>query len=178
MIPRSQRVIKLLERLPASEIVDFEALKDQMIRQADTVGVLAAHNVITGGYGGGDFYFYFLHWLVSLGRQTFERVTADPDTLVDVGELPEPIGNYRTWPDERWPHWEGLISVAAEAYATVTGNEFGGEVDVRDITRSLSDPDTRGEFWDMDDPGELATRLPQLYQAAVPNLRGGWPQGF
>jgi len=93
MIPRSQRVIKLLERLPSSEIVDFEALKDQMIRQADTVGVLAAHNVITGGYGGGDFYFYFLHWLVSLGRQTFERVTADPDTLVDVGELPEPIGN-------------------------------------------------------------------------------------
>lgn len=68
--------------------------------------------------------------------------------------------------------------MAAEAYATVTGNEFGGEVDVRDITRSLSDPDTRGEFWDMDNPGELATRLPQLYQAAVPNLRGGWPRGF
>lgn len=27
--PRSQRVIKLLERLPAPDIVDFEALKDR-----------------------------------------------------------------------------------------------------------------------------------------------------
>lgn len=29
---------------------------------------------------------------------------------------------------------------------------------------------------DMDDPGELAKRLPRLYQAALPNLRGGWPR--
>lgn len=174
--PRSQRLIKLLERLPAQDIVDFEALKDQMIRRADTVDMLAAHNVITGGCGGGDFYFYFLHWLVSLGRQTFERVTADPDALVHVGELPEPLGDYRTWPDERWPDWEGLISVAAEAYAAVTGNEFGGEVDVRDMTGSLFDSDTSGESWDMDDPGELAKRLPRLYQAALPTLRRGWPR--
>lgn len=175
---RTQRLLDLLEQLPEQDIIDFEALKDEMIRRADTVDVLAAHHLITGGSGGGDSYFYFLHWLVGLGRSSFELIAADPDALVDVAELPRPIGDYHRWPDEQWPDWEDLISIAARAHATVTGNEFGGDVDVRDITDSLVDPETEGEDWDMDDPDELATRLPRLYRAALPNLRGGWPRSF
>jgi hypothetical protein len=56
------------------------------------------------------------------------------------------------------------------------GNEFGGQIDVRDVTGSISDPDTSGEWWDMDDSHELGRRLPRLYQAALPNLRDGWPR--
>ena len=171
---RSRQLIALLERLPEQDIVDFQAHKDQLLRHADTVDLLAAHHVLTGGSGGGDSYFYFLHWLIGLGQQTFDLVTADADALIDVPHTPQPIGDYHRW--QGWPDWEELISIAARAHATVVGVEFGGDVDVRDITDSLSDPETRGDEWDMDDPSELSRRLPRLFQAALPNLRGGWPR--
>lgn len=171
---RSQQLIALLERLPEQDIIDFQTHKDRLLRHADTVDLLAAHHVLTGGSGGGDSYFYFLHWLIGLGRQTFELVTADADALIDVPEAPRPIGDYHRWHD--WPDWEELISIAARAHATVVGVEFGGAVDVRDITGSLSDPRTRGDKWDMNATEELMRRLPRLFGAALPNLRGGWPR--
>ncbi|GAA2747441.1 DUF4240 domain-containing protein [Kitasatospora cinereorecta] len=171
---RSQRLIGLLERLPEQDVVDFQRHKDRLLRRADTVELLAAHHLLTGGRGGGDAYFYFLHWLIGLGRPTYERVTDRPDALVDVPQLPRPVGDRHGWPDELWPDWEDLISIAARAHATVAGVEFGGWIDVRDITGSLSDPDTRGDPWDLDDRRELAQRLPRLYQEALPHL-DGWP---
>lgn len=164
---RDERLVRLLTELPAAEIVEFERLKDQVLRRADTVDLLAAQNLLMGGSGGGDGYFYFLHWLIGMGRSVYEAVTADADALVDL-PLPPAVGDYHGWPE--WPDWEGLISIADQAYSRVTGVEAGDYGCPRDLTGSLSDADTVGEPWDITSRAELSRRLPRLYAAAEPNL--------
>lgn len=163
---RSRRLLAELARLPAEEILAFEVLKDAALRRLDTFDLLAAHNVIMDGCGGGDGYFYFLHWVIGLGRTRYEAVLADADAVAEIPELPRPIGADRRWPDEDWPEWEELISLAARAYAQVARVEFGGYDDVRSLAHSLGDPQTHGEEWDLYDEAETARRLPGLWKLA------------
>lgn len=163
-----------LRRLAPEEIVVFQSLVNGMIRQVDTWDVLAAHNLITGGCGGGDSYIYFLHWIVGQPRPFYERIVASADYLADSPWIQALFGRWGEWADHEYPDWEGLLSVAAAAYAAVTGTEFGEEPDVRTITGSLADPDTQGDQWDLGDPEELARRLPKLYQLAGPTFQV-WP---
>lgn len=162
---RSRGLLEAVKRLPAAEILDFEVFKDQAVRRLDTFDLLAAHSVIVGGgSAGGDGYFYFLHWVIGLGRSRCQRVLADPDVLAGFSELPRPIGACERWPDEGWPEWEDLLSLAARAHAEVAGLEFGGPGDVRGLAGSLSDPQTRGREWDIFDDAEVARRLPKLWK--------------
>ncbi len=173
-----QRTSWLEERLrclPAGEIVDFEAVLDRLRRRADTWDLLAAHDVITDGCGGGDLYFYFLHWLIGQGRQQYEQVVACADALAENPHIRTLAGRHGQWTDEEYPDWEGLLSVAAYAYAAVTGTQISDYNDVRGLTGSLSDPDTRGTEWDLGDPQELARRLPRL-RRLVSSPPGSAPQ--
>lgn len=127
----------------------------------------AAHCLIMGGSGGGDAYFYFLHWLIGLGQETFERVAADVEALLEVRDLPRPLGRTAEW--AFWPEWEGLLSIAAKAYAAANGTELGEGPDPRTMTNSLEDPETRGD-WDSYDMNEVSRRLPRFFEAARPGL--------
>lgn len=147
---------------------------DQLQRQADTWDLLAAYHLLTGGSGGGDGYFYFLHWLIGQPRAFYDRVVRCADDLAVSPWIQSLAGRPSEWSDEEFPWWEALLSVAASAYAAATGTEFGEEPDVRTITGSLADPDTRGDQWDLNDPAELARRLPRLYQLAGPAFQI-WP---
>lgn len=167
MACRDERLTRLLTRFEVAEIVEFQRLKDQFLRKLDTFDVLAAHNLLMGGSGGGDSYFYFLHWIIGLGEEAYESVLDNADALIDL-PLPTPIGDYRGW--ENWPEWEALISIADDAYSRVTDSELGDYGCPRDITDSLSDPDTGGVQWDIGDRAELSRRLPRLYAAAEPKL--------
>ena len=56
-------------------------------------------------------------WLVSLGREPFGHVVADPDNLADLpmvqrlAERPE-----SAWASDEQPTWESLAYVASRAY--------------------------------------------------------------
>jgi hypothetical protein len=164
---RTKRLVRDLSALPPDEIVSFQAHKDRLLRRADKHETLAAHCLIMGGGGGGDAYFYFLHWLIGLGQDTYERIVTDAEALLTVPELPQPLGGRALWP--AWPEWEGLLSAAPEAYATRLGFDLGKGPDPRDLTNSLEDPDTQGD-WDSYDLREVARRLPRLFAAARPGL--------
>lgn len=163
-----------LSRLPLEEIVDFQSMVNQLVRQVDTWDVLAAHHLITGGRGGGDMYLYFLYWIVGQPRPFYERIVESADSLAESLWIQNVIGRWFQLSDEEYPDWEGLLSVAACAYATANGTEFGKEPDVRTIAGSLGDPDTQGDQWDLGDPAELARRLPQLYRLAGSTFQS-WP---
>ena len=164
---REERLVTWLRAMSLPDIVGFQAIKDQLIRRVDTHEMRAAHRLIMGGNGGGDPYFYFLHWLIGLGQETYERVVADVEALLDVRDLPRPLGGHAEW--AFWPEWEGLLSIAAKAYAAANGTELGGGPDPRTMTNSLYDPETRGD-WDSFDMNEVSRRLPRFFEAARPGL--------
>ncbi|WDZ84808.1 DUF4240 domain-containing protein [Micromonospora cathayae] len=149
---------------PAPEVVDFAVRLDEVRRRADTWALWDAALRICGGLCSDDGFHYFQAWLVGLGRQTFERVVADPDALADVPQVRRLAGRRTAdWADEEWPDWECLDYVARTAYERLTREPDGldGAVDARGVERSFS-PDPPGEAEDLRDPAAFARRFPRL----------------
>jgi hypothetical protein len=151
----------------AEEIIDFEVLLLQTKRRADTWLMWGAAYLICDGLCSDDGFWYFQSWLVGLGRQTFERVVADPDSLVDVPEVRRLAGRRtRQWDDSEWPEWESLNYVASLAYERVTGSR-DGIYDALEERGHIgqSSPSPPGVSWDFEDQSETATRFPRLSRA-------------
>jgi hypothetical protein len=78
--------------------------------------------LICDGLCSGDGFWYFLVWLIGLGREAFELAVADPDNLASVPEVVGLVGRpVDAWQDDEWPRLESLGYVAWEAYQQVTG---------------------------------------------------------
>ncbi|MGN9775273.1 DUF4240 domain-containing protein [Micromonospora sp. H33] len=154
---------RLAER-PAEDSVDFALRLDEARARADTWRLWGAASLVCAGLCSDDGFHYFQAWLVGLGRDTFERVIADPDALADVPQVRRLAGrSVDDWDDAEWPDWESLDYVADEAYERVTGVAEGLDDAVAAHGRVLSSsPDPADEQWDLDDPAELRHRYPRL----------------
>lgn len=87
----------------------------------------AAH-LICDGLCSDDGFWYFQCWLIGLGRETFERVAADPDALAGLPLVHDLVSRGpNSWADDEWPDWESLDFVAGAAYERVTGLPEGLE---------------------------------------------------
>ncbi|MFB9546252.1 DUF4240 domain-containing protein [Micromonospora sagamiensis] len=162
-----ERLAWLTDRLaerPLAEVLDFAARLDEARGRADTWRLWAAALRICGGLCSDDGFHYFQAWLVGLGRETFDRVVADPDALADVPQVRRLAGRpVRDWADDEWPDWECLDYVADEAYERITRVHEGLDeaLEARGLERSLI-PDPQDEEWDLTDPVEFARRCPRL----------------
>lgn len=85
-----ERLRALLDGLPASDTLDALRHLDELRRRAYTWDLWAAGYLVCGGMSDDGFH-DFRQWLIALGRDTYERVLADPDTLVDVSTDEEQI---------------------------------------------------------------------------------------
>jgi hypothetical protein len=153
-----------LAQKPVSEIVDFQVWLDRVRQRADTWHMWGAAYLICDGLCSGDGFWYFLVWLIGLGRDAFELAMADPDNLASVPEVVGLVGRpVDAWQDDEWPQLESLGYVAWEAYEQVTGEEEGlyDAMEARGH-HSPTDPNPTGERWDFEDPAEAAHRLPRL----------------
>ncbi|MEU5877724.1 DUF4240 domain-containing protein [Spirillospora sp. NPDC047279] len=153
-----------LSTLPPTEIVDFQIHLDEAKRRTDTWLMWGAAYLVCDSLCSSDGFWYFQPWLVGLGRETFERVVADPDELINVPEIRRLAGRPTgDWSNADWPGWESLNYSARVAYDKVTG-EVEGIFDAMEARGHLSgsDPDPSGERWDFEDPAEAARRLPRL----------------
>jgi hypothetical protein len=122
---RHDRLFTALTWHPVEEIVDFQIHLDRCRRQLDSYATWGAADLVFGG-AGTDCFWYFLVWVIGLGREAFERVAADPDNLADLPLVRQLAGRtFRDWDDAEWPWWEDLGYVARGAYDHVTGEEEG-----------------------------------------------------
>ncbi|MFB4278473.1 DUF4240 domain-containing protein [Nonomuraea sp. MTCD27] len=145
---RLDRLAHHLSRLPAEEIVDFEAWFTICANRACSWDMYAACWTITGS-GSSDGFEYFVDWLISLGRDSFDKVADVPDRIVQLPEIQRLFelsrnfshertsasrdGRFRlgrvtrirrqVWPDDDYPEFELFSYVASSAYRRVTGVE-------------------------------------------------------
>jgi hypothetical protein len=109
---------------------------------AITYRLWSAGDVIFDGCTG-DSFWYFIPWLVGLGRRVLANACADPDSLADVPEIRALVGNIGHWSEQDWPEWESLNYVARRAYDDATGRDDEGllaALEARDHV-SPEDPD-------------------------------------
>jgi hypothetical protein len=162
-----ERLVWLADQLaerPPAEIVGFDIRLDEVRGLADTWQMWGAAYLICDGLCSDDGFWYFQAWLVGLGRATFERVAADPDSLADVPEVQRLAGrSLNEWAEDEWPDWESLDYVAADAHQRVTGVAEGLEHALEELGhRSQGSPDPSGEQWNYEDTAEAARRLPRV----------------
>jgi hypothetical protein len=136
-----------LADLPPDELADISRLVKQLDARATTWPVLGACAVLLGTGGDAEFE-DFRGWLISRGRETFEKVVASPDALADVVE-PGSEDSYQI---------EGWVSAADVAYVEIMDEDPDDPTIDYPVVLSDRDPDAL----DTDDEELLAARYPRL----------------
>jgi hypothetical protein len=153
-----------LALLPAGEIADFAVRLDEQRRRVDTWAHWQAATLICHGLCGMDSFFYFQAWLIGQGREVFEAVVRSPDALAEVPRVRRlaSLGPVDGWADADWPDWEALYRVADAAFEAVFSGELDELLESRGQTRA-SDVSPGGEEVKMEDPADIARRIPRLW---------------
>ncbi|MEV4562620.1 DUF4240 domain-containing protein [Nonomuraea sp. NPDC049419] len=171
-----------LSRRPVEEIIDYDVWWRTTQNRGCTVDLYAAFWFVFGR-GSLDGFEYFVSWLISLGRETFETVAECPDRLIEQPEVLRLLDRVAMFVaamkrrqrnlDEEWeehPEFELLAYVGFDAYERVTGKDadglaeavaargFSGDFPLIPALGSVP----HGEQWDFDDERELARRLPRI----------------
>lgn len=131
-----------LRTLAPVDITQFKLRYSDCMNAAYHWDVWGALWVIEGG-GGGDTFEHFRAELVMLGRERFQSVLENPDSLADLESPPVGI--------------EGLIYVPARVYEELTGSPFPNE-QVFDANPLPEAP--AGAPWE---EGDLPSRFPRLW---------------
>ena len=99
-----------LAGLSSEDVAAFASTFDQQLRRAYLWDVWAVAFIAHGG-ASDDGFEYFRRWLVSRGRDLFEKVTADPDSLADLAPSDS----------EGVLEFEEIVYVAGEVWSAKTG---------------------------------------------------------
>ena len=139
--------------LPPQEIISFERHFSDVWWSAYRWPLWGAAYVIEGGCGD-DGFMDFRAGLILLGRATFTRAVADPDSLADLPVVVRMAGD-----DKGWIGCEDLNYVARIAYERLQGeaDSFDAALSVPEYPRK-----PEGENWNLDDDDETRRRLPRL----------------
>lgn len=134
-----------LAKLSPEEIVEFQRIFDEHTDRAYTWDLWGAAYILGGGCSD-DAFVDFRSWLISMGREIYERALKDPESLADVPLGPE--GGEDAF-------FEEFAYVAPQVYEKKTGKE-----EMPDYERHSTD-EPAGEAWD-EDGDDLERRFPRL----------------
>ncbi|WP_405687885.1 DUF4240 domain-containing protein [Streptomyces sp. NBC_00057] len=145
-----ERASALLAARPRDEIVAAQQLLWDLMAASYRAPLWAAAYTINGGCSD-DGFDYFRGWLIAQGREVFERVVADPDTLAELPEIRAAA------PEGMEMECERMLGVAWEAHRAATGEDMPGN----SFTIDYPALDPEWDF-DFDDAERVALRLPKL----------------
>lgn len=114
-ISLAKRLTKELQRRDPAEIVRFQEIFSGCTDRAYRADLWDIYSIINGGCGD-DGFEYFRCWLISRGKDVFERVLADPTVLPDL------LASTIPW------QCEELLYCAMKAFKAATGKEAPHEI--------------------------------------------------
>lgn len=142
-----------LAKLTADEILAFDDAFQVHSERAYTWELWAAAYVLGGGCSD-DGFMDFRSWLISMGRETYERALKDPDSLADVVFGPG---------KEQDSFFEDYAYAATEAYEAKTGHEVPWDRPAPEGLIPATDG-PRGQAWETGE--DLQRLVPRLWKAA------------
>ena len=108
-----QALTRRLSQLPENEIVEFSNHFRDCLNRSNDARLWVAASVMMGGCGD-DSFDYFRGWLIAQGREVFEGVLADPDSMAELDCIPQ---------DRRSARLEEMLAVDAHAYEQRIGSD-------------------------------------------------------
>ncbi|MFF3069877.1 DUF4240 domain-containing protein [Kitasatospora sp. NPDC057904] len=155
--PLPEALTDVLVRLSREEIVEFAVRHVEARQSAYRWELWGAADLIEGGCSD-DGFMDFRDGLVLLGRDTFTRALADPDTLADL-----PVITRMSRDEAGWIGYESLSYPIADAYQRITGETESLDEGIGRALEDMAHPeDPAGERWKFDDDEETRSRLPRL----------------
>lgn len=145
-------VTALSEHEPEA-IADAWLRHHELLNEAYSWDVWGAAYLAMGGCSD-DSFGYFRSWLITRGRDAFDAVLEDPDSLIEY--LPE------DYEDGDALECEDLATAPLIAYEQVTGESMPDHRDAPD------QPDL-GEEFDFEDEAEMRARYPRLSERFLPS---------
>ncbi|MFJ9691562.1 DUF4240 domain-containing protein [Kitasatospora sp. NPDC101183] len=155
--PFAEALTDVLAGLPPERILAFDECFDAVHASVYRWDVWAAGYLVHGGCSD-DGFMDFRAGLISLGREWFERVAADPDALAG-----HPLVDGSLDDLEEALLQEDANYAAQQAYDRVTGVDgscYEAQAAARPAAEDV-EPDM-GEAWDFEDDEEMHRRLPRL----------------
>jgi hypothetical protein len=147
----------VLAALEPAEIIDFYLKSTEVTDSAYRHPLWNAAYLIEGGCGD-DGFMDFRDGLILLGRDTFTRAVADPDSLA---ELPVVVRMSRD--ESGWIGFESLSYPINKAYRRSQGEIDSFNEAVEAGVRAMTRPEKpTGDDWDVEDDQEMHRRLPRL----------------
>jgi hypothetical protein len=138
----------LLSSRARQEIVAAYQILGNLLSDSYRRPLWAAAYLINGGCSD-DGFEYFRGWLVTQGREVFERAIIDPDALADLPAVRAAAAEGSEL------ECEEALSIAWKAYIAATGEELPADV----VTPRYPE---LGPPWDFDDDAEMGRQLPRL----------------
>lgn len=146
------RAAELLAQSPPAEIIAAHGVLQDRMAESYVARLWAAGYLINGGCSD-DGFEYFRGWLITRGREVFERAVADPDSLADLPVVRAAAAGMEDL------ECELALGLGHLAYEQATGEEYLPE----DAWRGARYPKLGGEAWfDFGDDERLGKLLPRL----------------
>ncbi|WP_406096936.1 DUF4240 domain-containing protein [Streptomyces sp. NBC_01013] len=146
----AERMAALLAERPVDDILIAQQLLWDLMAASYRAPLWAAAYTVNGGCSD-DGFDYFRGWLIAQGREVFERVVADPDSLAGLPVIRAAAVEFEEMECER------VLGVVWDAYREATGETL--PPDSFTIDYPALDPEWDFDF---DDAEQVALRLPKL----------------
>jgi len=156
----------LLSALKIEDIEGFEACFSEMMARSYRWELWAAAYLVQGGCSD-DCFDYFRFWLISMGRETFDAVLANPDTLASIDLPPDDDDALAEWQKQTkdsslFPEFEDFAYVAPHVWAKKSGKD-SSEMPSSPVLRVAYSQGPAGNTWDETDTAYFTQTLPRLW---------------
>lgn len=150
-------LIQEIGKLTPVEIVGFRLRTDKLLYDSYTSDMWCAAYIMNGGCSD-DGFEYFRNWIISRGRDVYERAMQDPDKLINLVEDDVDVYDF-----------ESFWYVALEAFRQKTGKDLYDYIDNENFTTKEGNYPPIEFTWKEEDPESMRRICPLLFEKFNPN---------
>jgi hypothetical protein len=145
-------LMKEVEKLTPKEIIGFRLRTDKLLFDSFNSELWCA-GTLMNGYCSDDGYEHFRCWIISRGKETFQKALQNPDYLI-----------YEVIDGEKIYEFELFWYVALDAFEKKTGHILTNYIDTQKFTTNEWNYPTLNFTWSKDYPATMEKICPKLFE--------------
>lgn len=146
-------LISELRKLSPEKVIGFRLRTDKLLHDTYSSEMWCAAYIMNGGCSD-DGFEYFRLWVISRGREVFERAEAIPDSLVSEADSNS----------EGYYEFEGFWYVALKAFEQITGKQLYDYIDYDNFKFGEGNYPQFEFTWTEEDPETRRRICPKLFE--------------